>query len=130
MALHGGFFITGELGEGKTLCAVGRIRDYLKRGRPVATNINLNLEYLVGRNNTTSRVYRLPDHPTKDDFLIIGRGNKTKDENLNGLVVLDELGTWLNARTWNDKNRQALLAFFSIFVNVVGIFCCLFKILT
>lgn len=105
-------FITGELGEGKSLCAVGRIRDYLKRGLPVATNLDLYLHNMLGKTNKTARVIRLPDKPLQYDLEIIGRGNKTKNEDLNGLVVLDELGTWLNARTWNDKSRQDLLNYF------------------
>jgi len=28
---------------------------------------------------------------------------------MNGLLVLDELGTWLNSRNWNTKNRLEIL---------------------
>lgn len=28
---------------------------------------------------------------------------------MNGLLVLDEMGTWLNSRSWNDKTRLAIL---------------------
>lgn len=38
---------------------------------------------------------------------------------MNGLVVLDELGTWLNSRTWNDKSRQGLLNYF-LFIRKRG----------
>ncbi|EBN6690252.1 zonular occludens toxin, partial [Salmonella enterica] len=31
------YFVTGKLGSGKTLVAVGKIRDYLVAGRRVAT---------------------------------------------------------------------------------------------
>ncbi len=46
------------------------------------------------------------------DLNAIGRGNKTYDEKLNGLLVLDECGTWLNTRSWNDKSRQPVLDWF------------------
>jgi len=43
------YFLTGKLGSGKTLCAVGKIRDYLEEGRAVATNLDLNLDELLNK---------------------------------------------------------------------------------
>ena len=34
------YFITGKLGSGKSIAAVGKIRDYLNEGRAVATNLD------------------------------------------------------------------------------------------
>jgi len=34
---------------------------------------------------------------------------KYKAEDMNGLLVLDELGTWLNSRNWNQKDRLSML---------------------
>ncbi len=42
-------FLTGKLGSGKTLCVVGKIRDYLKQGRRVATNLDLNLTAMLAQ---------------------------------------------------------------------------------
>lgn len=102
------YFVTGKLGNGKTLCAVSKIRDRLRAGLPVATNLDLNLSKLLGRNNNTCIVIRVPDKPTVADLDIIGNANKTYDEKKNGLLVLDECGTWFNSRSWNDKSRSAL----------------------
>lgn len=108
------YFITGALGSGKSLIAISKIQEKLVKGLPVATNLNLNLHYMpsVGRNAKKTRVYRLPDKPLLEDFKLIGLGNKEKDESKNGLIVLDECGTWLNTRTWNDKSRQPVLDWF------------------
>ncbi|WP_319949787.1 zonular occludens toxin domain-containing protein, partial [Klebsiella pneumoniae] len=103
------YFVTGKLGSGKSLIAVSRIRDALMRGVPVATNLNINLKEMIGRDKRNTRLYRLPDKPTVEDIEILGYANKSYDTSKDGLIVLDECGTWFNSRTWNDKNRQALL---------------------
>lgn len=106
------YFVTGKLGAGKTLAAVGRIQEYLAQGRPVATNLDLNLVELCGPKAKTPVVYRLPDKPGVEDFEAIGNGNTSYDESRNGLVVLDECGTWFNSRTWGDKERQSIINWF------------------
>jgi len=99
------YFITGKLGSGKTLVTVGKIKDYLMSGRPVATNLDLNIQRLAKRNSKAT-FYRLPDKPRIDDLNLIGRGSDSVDESTYGLIVLDECGTWLNTRSWNDKERR------------------------
>jgi hypothetical protein len=103
------YFITGKLGAGKSLVAVSKIKDYLWRGRPVATNLNINLNAMLGPWLRNTELYRLPDKPTSHDLDIIGIGNDSYDESKNGLIVLDECGTWFNSRTWNDKDRQNII---------------------
>ena len=105
------YFITGKLGSGKTLVAVGRIFDYLRQGRLVATNLDLHLEkYLNPQSRKT--VLRLPDKPDVFDLAMLGFGNTSSDEDKNGLLVLDELGSWFNSRSWQDKSRKPLLDWF------------------
>lgn len=105
-----GWIIQGVRGEGKSLAAVGKIREYMLRGRPVATNLNLFLEKFLPEDNAVIS-YRLPDHPRLADFQLLppAYDPKYKKEDMNGLLVLDELGTWLNARNWNDKSRLEML---------------------
>lgn len=102
------YFLTGRLGNGKTLSAVGRIRDYLQRGNVIATNLDLNLVALCGPLAQTPRVMRVPDKPSVEDLESIGIGNTSYDEAMNGLLVLDECGTWFNSRNWQDKSRKAV----------------------
>jgi len=103
------YFVTGKLGSGKTLVSVGKIRDALQEGRKVATNLNIRLQHLVGRNAKKPVLYRLPDKPVAEDMFALGSGNDTYDEEKNGLIVLDECGTWFNSRDWQDKSRKALI---------------------
>jgi hypothetical protein len=105
-----GWIIQGVRGEGKSLCAVGKIKEYMLRGRPVATNLNLFLDKFLPEDNATI-AYRLPDHPRLEDFQMLppAYDTKYKGEDMNGLLVLDELGTWLNSRNWNDKKRLEML---------------------
>ncbi|GHD52511.1 Zonular occludens toxin (Zot) [Marinobacter persicus] len=103
------YFVTGKLGSGKTLAAVGKIKDKLIEGRPVATNLDLRLNKLVGPKAKKTVVYRLPDKPTVHDMKAIGSGNETYEEEKNGLIVLDECGTWFNSRDWQDKDRRPLI---------------------
>ena len=116
-----GILLTGKRGQGKSLAAVGRIREYLSDDKCVATNLDLFLENMFSIDNKKVRVYRLPDYPTTFDLLNLPLGNKKlfyrddgsigyqngyTDEN-NGLLVLDEAASFLNARDWNDKEKKA-----------------------
>ena len=67
------YVVTGELGTGKTLQAVAKIRDALQRGVPVATNIDLRVERLVGPHKSF-KLTRLPDWPTAEDLERLGDG--------------------------------------------------------
>lgn len=103
------YVVTGKLGAGKTLCAVGRIRDYLLAGRRVATNLNLDLVALLGPFNSSAVCYRVPDRPRAEDLDAIGNGSDSVDESTFGLLVFDECATWLNSRNWNEDGRAALI---------------------
>lgn len=116
------YLISGKLGSGKTLSSVGIIRDALLSSRKVATNLDLRMEKLLGarrgrprRSDGTSSVHqpiqavRLPDKPTLEDLEMLGSGNDSMDETKNGIIVLDELATWLNSRTFNDKDRAPVI---------------------
>ena len=103
------YIITGRLGSGKSLATVGRIRDLLAEGRPVATNLDLNLEKLCGPKAKTPRVVRLPDKPTVGHLDSLGRGNESYDETKNGGIFLDEVSQLLNARNWQDKRQQDVI---------------------
>ncbi|ELH69721.1 1 protein, partial [Escherichia coli KTE215] len=111
MAVH---VVTGKLGSGKTLVSVSKIQERLAKGCPVATNLDLKLHNMpmVGRYAKKTRVIRVPDKPSLNDLLAIGIGNTSYDESRNGLLVLDECGTWFNSRSWGDKDRQPVIDWF------------------
>lgn len=108
------YALTGKKGTGKSKHAVLIIRDkYLKQKRLVATNLDLNLEPMFGMFSRATYV-RIPDKPKSFDLLAAGHGNPDSyDEDLNGALVLDEMGTWLNTRTFGDKDRAAVLDYFA-----------------
>lgn len=108
------YALTGKKGTGKSKHAVLLIRDrYLKKGRLVVTNLDLNLEPMLGPFSRACYV-RVPDKPSAFSLLAAGHGNPgSYDEEKNGALVLDEMATWLNTRTFGDKDRQALLDYFA-----------------
>lgn len=104
------YAFTGKKGTGKSKHAVLKARDrYLSKGRPVATNLDIDLSAMFGPRSRITYV-RVPDKPCEFDLLAVGHGNPDSyDEDLNGALILDELGTWFNARTFNDKGRAGAL---------------------
>ena len=109
------YFITGKLGSGKTLAAVGRIRDYLREDRRVATNLDLNMPELCNNPRSRKSVIRVPDKPRAEDLEAIGWGcdeSEGYDEGRFGALVLDELGTWFNTRNWRDRERADIIDWF------------------
>lgn len=102
------YAITGKKGVGKSLFAVGVIRDALKAKKRVATNLNVHLHKLLSPHNRQT-YYRLPDRPVVADLEALGRGQEGVVEDENGIIVLDETSTFFNSRSFGDKTRQPLL---------------------
>jgi len=115
------YVVTGKLGGGKTLACVDRISEALREGRVVATNLDMQIHKLpfVGRYAKRVRVLRCPDKPTAEDIRSLGYGiegvrnddeaRRRYDEKRFGVLVLDECGTWFNAREWSEEGRRELI---------------------
>lgn len=102
------YSVEGKLGTGKTKFCVWRAQQALLDGRRVASNVDLSTHLLVPGKRTT--YMRLPDKPTASALLAIGHGNpESYDEDKNGVLILDELGSWLNARAFQDKDRLPVI---------------------
>ena len=103
------YCVTGKLGNGKSLVCVGRIRDALRKGLRVATNLDINLFAMTGNQTRSIDLIRIPDKPVLADLQAIGKGCEGDyDEEKFGILVLDECGTWFNSRNWQDKDRKAV----------------------
>jgi hypothetical protein len=103
------FLVTGKLGAGKGKFAVLKLLEAAKEGRRIAGNIDLYLGAFAKKKKRLAYT-RLPDKPTARDLDSLGHGNpETYEEDRNGCLVLDELGTWLNARSFQDPQRAAVL---------------------
>jgi hypothetical protein len=107
------YLLTGKLGSGKSLAAVGRAVEYVEQGRRVVANFWLDVG-LLARSQASiyarSVVEVLPDRPRAGDLVALGRGGPSEERA--GLLILDECATWLNARTWNGKEREAVIDWF------------------
>lgn len=102
--------LSGKRGAGKSITACRLMADYVRQGRPVATNMDIKLDAMA-RPWSKLVCYRLPDHPTAHDFELLPLGNPNPvEESRNGLIVLDECGTFLNSRDWQAKERKALIS--------------------
>jgi len=119
----------------KLLSPLGAFNSICKKGKRVATNLDLDLSELVPLRSKVCSV-RLSDFPTITDLNIIGRGHYVEDkkcpanrfargysaatkinevvyskqEKNNGLLVLDECNVFFNSRDWNDKRRMDVIA--------------------
>ena len=104
------FAVTGKKRADKGLFCTGLIRDALRDGRRVATNMDIFPDKIVSPLNK-GLIIRLPDCPTAEDMESLGLGYEGEeiDEEKNGIIVLDETSKFFNARTYADKSRQGLL---------------------
>jgi len=102
------YVITGHLGSGKTLLACELAFQYLREGKRVASNMTFNLNHALPKRSRAVAT-KLPYIPTREHLEQLGKGYEGEyDESKFGLVLLDEAGTWLNSRDWNDKDRRGL----------------------
>ena len=118
-------FVTGKLGTGKTLVAVGHAARCLKKGKMVATNVDFYPENFANKHNKDTRIFRLPDHPSPEDLEMLPVGNPTLvigedgsyrpganyDPDANSLLLLDELAQFLNTRNFASKDRTRMIQF-------------------
>lgn len=102
------YSVEGKLGTGKTKFCVWMAQNALLAGRRVASNVDLQTHLLTPYKQ--SSYVRIPDKPSAEDLEAMGHGNpSTYDEDRNGLLILDELGTWLNSRSFQDKARMPVI---------------------
>ena len=102
------FSVEGKLGTGKTKFCVWRAQEAIAAGRRVASNVDIAAHLL--NPSKPGKIIRVPDKPTSADLCAMGHGNpESYNEEKNGLLILDELGTWLNSRSFQDKERAGLL---------------------
>jgi len=106
------YFVSGGLGSGKTLAAVGQLKQYAFNKCQIAGNLDIFLDHFSDSPRSKVTYTRIPDRPTADDLYALGNANETFDEDMNGLLVLDELATWLNSQSWNEKGRKELRDWF------------------
>lgn len=103
------YLVTGKLGTGKSKWCTRRAQLAIREGRRVASNMDFYLDKLNPKTRK-ARYTRVPDKPTVRDLEAIGHGNPDSyDEDRNGLLILDELGSWLNSRQSLDGDRKGVV---------------------
>lgn len=111
------YLVTGQPGTGKSTIAVTHaIEKYLANGRRVALNFPIDVGPACAdrRSKLSSAVVRvIPDRPTRADLDMIGFGCETQREEDFGLLVIDEAGVWLSARSWNGSQREEIIDWLS-----------------
>lgn len=106
MAIYG---VYGKLGTGKSKYCVWVAQQAIGVGRACAGNLDIHLDKLLPQHRKVAYI-RIPDKPTARDLAAIGHGNPTSyDEEKNGVLILDELGTWLNSRSFQDPERAPVI---------------------
>jgi hypothetical protein len=108
------YIITGKLGAGKSLTAISMMQRYINQGRRIATNMDIYPEHFSNKNNRHVSITRVPDKPRVENLNALGMGydGDYRGEDHNGLLLLDEGGTWLNSRGWADKSRAPVIEWF------------------
>lgn len=104
------YICTGKLGAGKTLCAVGKMRDAILENRKIATNIDLWLENLINVDSKRCEVYRLPDKISREAIDSVGMGSDKFGEENNGIMVLDEGGLLFNSRDYRQQHIKDFIS--------------------
>lgn len=105
---------------GKSVYGVGHALEYLHRGCRLVTNFPLNqdaIEKTRGRNIKKARVTFCSPRPTSAELYALGEGwhpDHPNNEDYAGLIIFDEAGTWIGSRTWDDKDRQEIIKWFTL----------------
>jgi hypothetical protein len=109
----------GQPGTGKSTLATGMILDALRDNKHVVSNFAVDAAPACLRPDThlsRGHVEVIPARPSYEELHAIGKGWKTEDdfgrEDRSGLLVLDEVGGWINSRSWNTKDRQLIIDWF------------------
>lgn len=105
------YLVTGWPGAGKSTIAVQHaIHRYASKGRRVVSNFPIDFAAVSAtREGKIARAscYVIPDRPTRADLDLVGFGGESEEKA--GLLIVDEAGGWLNARTWNASERDKII---------------------
>ena len=105
---------------GKSVFAMGMIQEYLFEGRRVVCNFPIDYDAVQatrGKRYKQARITICSPRPVSEELYALGKGyhpDYPDNEEKGGLLVIDEAGSWINARTWQDADRQAIVKWFTL----------------
>ena len=105
------YLLTGQPGTGKSTVAVQlAIERYASNGRRVVANFPIDFSPICSKADSAlsrASVSVIADRPARADLDAIGLGGETEEQA--GLLIIDEAGIWLNARTWAGNDREGII---------------------
>lgn len=105
---------SGTPGSGKSLYATYELITWLKLGRGVIANFDINLDYFGKKKDKVKFTY-CDNSELNVDFLIdYAHKNHIKDKEHQTLVIIDEAGTMFNSRDWDAGDRKRWVKFFTL----------------
>jgi len=113
------YLVTGQPGTGKSTIAVQHaLTRYAAEGRRVVANFPIDFAPVCERAGTAlsrASVEVLPDRPSRRDLDALGVGSEFEPygEDHAGLLIIDEAGVWLSARSWAGQEREAIIDWLS-----------------
>lgn len=105
------YLYSGTPGSGKSLDAAKTIRYWLKHGKPVIANFEVNHDEI-----RSGRFTYMPNSCFSVDDLVLWASDWWSDHDAKEdgiLLVLDECQLIFNSRTWQDRDRLKVLEFLS-----------------
>lgn len=110
------YFYSGTPGSGKSLHVAEDIYNYLRRGKKVIANFDVNTSAIPGY---TGGFYHIENYDLSPEMLfnyamseheVNARGQMIEKQTL---LVIDECQLIFNPRSWNDKGRMEWCSFFT-----------------
>lgn len=102
--------VTGRLGSGKSLFVASLIEEAATKGKRIVANFDLNFDAYSFSYPLDCTV--IPTRPNSDILKSVGMGSDKESDP--GLMIIDEGALVLNSRTWNDKEREKVIAWFAM----------------
>lgn len=114
------YLYSGKPGSGKSLHCASDVEHYVKKGKNVITNYEINHSFFSKRQlKKAGQLIEITNDELTVDFLL-DFADEYHERNKKGqiiekqtLLVIDECQTMFNARSWNKKDRMQWCVFFA-----------------
>lgn len=105
------YLYSGTPGSGKSLHATYDLIDYIKSGRGVIANFQVDTSYFKKKRVTFT--YKDNSELTVEWLLDYARRHHIPNKEKQTLLIIDEAGTFFNSRDFNNAQRMKWIRFFT-----------------